>query len=188
MKNSLYSLQLQGIQRGTDGFSLIEVLVALVIISLSLLGVAGMQAISIANTGESGYRGIAATQAASMAATMSVNQEYWQTSAVPPVATVTGGVVKFAGVTQTVTNCTSANSGGPCSATQMAVYDLALWGAQLNTALPSATGTITCAFSAEEICTIVVQWYEKNMVQNQQSGTSLAATSTSADLTLMVQP
>ncbi|MDR3481182.1 MAG: type IV pilus modification protein PilV [Burkholderiaceae bacterium] len=188
MKKFLYLSQRHGIQRNTAGFSLIEVLVALVIISISLLGVAGMQALSFSNTGESGYRSIAATQADSMAATMSVNQMYWQTTTVLPVAQVSSGGVTLGGVTQTPANCTS-NGGGQCTPQQMAVYDLALWAAQLNTALPSATGTITCALlNGEQTCTIFVQWYEKNMVQNQQSGTALAATSTPSDLTLMVQP
>jgi type IV pilus assembly protein PilV len=173
--------------REQSGFSLLEVLVALLVISISLLGVAGMQAISIGNTGESGFRSIAATQAASIASAMSTNEQYWQNgSAAPGLIAVSGSSVSIAGSTQTVLNCKYyGSSATPCAPKDLAAYDLSQWGQQLKAALPGGTGSITCTFwvTSLTICKVEVDWLEKNQAQNG------AATGGSAyHLDMMVQP
>ena len=80
----------------TRGFSLIEVMVAILIISIGLLGVAKMQALSLSNTGNSRLRALAAVEAGSIASMMQADRGYWTT--VPTVgadltATITGATV-----------------------------------------------------------------------------------------------
>jgi len=169
-----------------SGFSLLEVLVALLVISISLLGVAGMQAISIGNTGESGFRSIAATQAASMASAMSTNESYWQTGTALGAIAVNGTSVSVGGSTQTVPNCTSYGSSPiACNPTQLAYFDLSTWGQQLKNALPGGAGAINCTgwVTGLTICQVQVTWLEKNQAQN-----GAATGGTAYHLNLMVQP
>jgi type IV pilus assembly protein PilV len=175
--------------RGQSGFSLLEVLVALLVISISLLGVAGMQAISIGNTGESGFRSIAATQAASIASAMSTNEQYWQTfqAPAPGNATVSGANVSIGGAAQTIKNCKSYGSTPvACLPPDLANYDLSVWGQQLKAALPGGTGKVTCNMwvNSLTICQVEVDWLEKNQAQNGAATTS----GTTYHLDMMVQP
>ena len=62
---------------GARGFSLIEVLVALVVVSIGLLGIAKMQAIAYSSTGVASKRSLAAIEAASLASSMHANRAYW---------------------------------------------------------------------------------------------------------------
>jgi len=59
------------------GFSLLEVLVALVIIGVGMLGIAKIQALAYASTGTASERSLAAIEAASLAASMRANRGYW---------------------------------------------------------------------------------------------------------------
>ena len=59
------------------GFTLVEVLIALLISSIGLLGLAGMQALALASTQVSSVRSLVALQASSLAAAMHSNQAYW---------------------------------------------------------------------------------------------------------------
>src|SRR5579871_1202658 len=64
-------------QRHLHGFSVLEVMVALIIISVGLLGIAKMQALAIASTTTSRTRSIAALEAASLASAMRADRAYW---------------------------------------------------------------------------------------------------------------
>ena len=60
-----------------NGFTIIEVMVALVVISIGLLGIAKMQALALASTSTSRLRSLAAIQAASLGSAMHANRAYW---------------------------------------------------------------------------------------------------------------
>lgn len=174
---------------------MIEVLMALLIITFGLLGVAGMQAVSVGNTSTAGYRSVAALQAQSMAATMSANPLFWQATTVPTVikvstsgttitATATGGASgsNFSGTatlnsaTYPATCQTSACTGGAT----LAQYDVLLWGQALFNALPGGAGKINCTAATATIltsCQIVITWTEKALSQNQTTGATASAQS-----------
>ena len=132
------------------GFSLIEVLVALLVISIGLLGIAKMQALALSNTNGGRMRALAAIEAASLAATMQAERNYWgqltanPTSVTvtgapgsPPTVTVTdtadsalsGSVSCLPSTTTTIGLCTGAvsciSTTTPCTAQKMAAEPLA---------------------------------------------------------------
>lgn len=62
------------------GFSLIEVLIAMIITAVGLLGIAKMQALVLSNTGISRERTLIALQTQSLAASMHADRDYWDSA------------------------------------------------------------------------------------------------------------
>ncbi len=185
-----YRPRLGGVSRQPCGFSLIEVMVALVVVAVGLLGIAGMQALALSNTNIARTRSIATIEASSIVAAMQANPAYWSTGAVPANLTVTGKVGSTWSATSlsngTLNGQVSDCSSGPCTGIEMAAYDLKTWGQQLAKQIPGGKGAIACLLDANNAvnCTITVNWSEKDVALNQatQSGTSQHA------ITLVVQP
>jgi type IV pilus assembly protein PilV len=161
-------------RRHSGGFSLIEVMVALVVCSIGMLGLAKMESLAISSTGVASSRSLAALQASSLAAAMHANRGYWSAQTVP--------------VTTIVNNTPPNNFAvaapclvpGPasCTVAQMAFYDLQQWALALNTLLPGYNATITCATAALPVnCTIQIQWVEGAVAVNaaQNNMANLAA-------------
>jgi len=184
----------------SEGFSLVETLVALIIIGVGLLGLAKLQAVVYASTGNASQKSLAAIEAASLSAAMRTNRNYWSalpaalsvtmTSAAPPApATVTAtgdsglstALSNTAPATASVqsTYCNSGQPTAPCAANTMAAYDLNVWANALETLLPSASASIACTAltaTAPVTCTIQVNWIEHTAAVNTQSqGLTLAA-------------
>jgi type IV pilus assembly protein PilV len=155
------------------GFSLVEVLVALVVCSVGLLGLAKMESLSLSSTGIASARSLASIQASSLAAAMHANRAYWAAYLAPPVTTVTvaGGVVTIsdAGLGAAGVSCTTAGAGA-CTADLMAAYDLQQWASALGALLPASLSTITCSTvsTAPVTCTIQIQWAENAVALNAQ--------------------
>jgi type IV pilus assembly protein PilV len=161
------------------GFSLIEVMVALVVCSIGLLGLAKMETLSIASTGVASMRSLAAIQASSLAAAMHANRGYWAAGSAPAVATVQAvtngaititdptGVLSSAGVVCLTPGATSCNVG------QMAAYDVQQWAAAVQALLPGSLSTITCTtvVTTPVTCTIQIQWVENAVAVNAQQTT-----------------
>jgi type IV pilus assembly protein PilV len=167
-----------------SGFSLIEVLVTLLIISIGLLGVAKMQALSIGNTKTASSRAIAAIHAASLSSAMYANKVYWGAGLAPASVQVNGTVLTNSTLNGQATDCVN----GTCTPVQMAGYDLKAWGAALQQ-LPSGVGGVTCstALGSPISCSVTVSWNEKYIGLNQSSLTAAQQTSTQS-LVLLVQP
>ena len=155
------------------GFSLVEVMAAVVIICVGLLGIAKMQALSLSNDNNSRLRALAAIQAASLAASMHSNREYWAGTTIvgtaaspwttiinpaanPAVQAGTAGDPAMAALASTYVpdgfqNNACLGNPGPnakCSnftnPGQLAAFDLALWANSLSALLPNPTATIQC--------------------------------------------
>jgi type IV pilus assembly protein PilV len=177
-----------------SGFSLIEVMVALVVCSIGLLGLAKMESLALASEDVSGTRTIAAIQASSLAAMMHADRGYWGSSTVTASAVVTGGLTTY-NVTDTNLNyggtpCTTA---GTCTTpVQLAAYDLYNWGSGLQTLLPGYQATMTCTpavAAAPVTCTITIVWVENAVAANaQQTNISNLTTNVSPSYTLNVEP
>ena len=109
------------------GFTLIEVLIAMLVLAVGLLGLAGLQVISLRNN-QSAYNRSQATQLAyDIADRMRAN--------------VLGITTYTTGTALAVANC--KNTSG-CSPVEMAANDLFEWNTAISAALPNgAVGTLT---------------------------------------------
>ena len=187
------------------GFSILEVLIALLVLMFGVLGMIGMQTMAINNTEIGRYTSRAAIEAASIGAAMKADASYW--NAPPGTVTVQAGTGQWGQVTVTggpalssawcnsVTappvcsgsGCQQAVANNNCNSQQTAYYDLAVWGADIATALPSGTLTIACATSSGSLCAspalylVTISWVEKNIALHNAIGieTGLLATGTS---------
>lgn len=185
------------------GFSLIEAMVALLVITIGLLGVAGLQALAINNTQTASLRSIAAIEADNMAAYMDSNSAFW--SQIPPSSVTVvslNGSVKFRGVGGSTmagylpTSCTTTL----CTKQQIAAWDMHNWGARLGSQLPAGQGGVQCGNGlnpgtsttvAPIACVITVEWQEKNLALNARNGnqtTAPAPSSTMQSYSMVVQP
>ena len=188
--------------RQARGFSLVEVLVALVIIAVGMLGIAKMQGLALSSTGSAGTRSLVAIQAASLAASMHSNRDYWTTvsgSALTTTVNVAPGASPSitGGPGSSTTSClgTSSTSGVACSTpTLVAAYDLYQWALALQQVVPGATATISCLSVIPMNCTITISWTE-NIVGlnaatagNDASSSSAAGTLQLPQYTLYVEP
>jgi len=185
--------------RKMRGFSLIEVMVALIIIAVGLLGIAKMQALALSTTASSGVRSLVAIEAASLAASMHTNRDYWVSG--PPPASFTVGVQTTAPGTSTVTITDSTNtlnttqncySTSTCLPAQVAAYDVQQWGAALGQIVPAALATITCTTPAGQpvACTIQIVWTENVTSTNNATAAASSAANAlnSPAYTLYVEP
>ena len=120
------------------GFSLIEVLVTLVIVSIGLLGLGSLQGYGLSMNGSSHLRLKATYKAYELADRMRANQgALTDATNTGYLTSVTAGncVSGGAGV---VTNCTSSG----CTPQQIAVNDLCEWITDLALQLPAGAGTV----------------------------------------------
>ena len=146
------------------GFSLIEVMVALVVCSIGLLGLAKMESLAISSTSVAGSRSIAAIEASSLASAMHANPGDWAAGLAPAITTVSAAPANNFSAAAT---CLVAGAGS-CGPAPMAFYDLQLWAAALQAVLPGYLATITCttAVGIPVTCTIQIQWSENAVAGN----------------------
>lgn len=157
----------------TSGFSLVEVMVALIIICVGLLGIAKLQALMLSNTGASRMRALAALEASSMAATMHADRDYW--AATPAATTTVDDTVANKGITsadstlQTTPDCYTGGSDAPCTAAKIAAFDLQNWLNDMYSTLRGSTSLIACASNVGVVsCTITINWQEQTLAANTQ--------------------
>jgi type IV pilus assembly protein PilV len=167
------------------GFSLIEVMVAVLVISIGLLGIAKMQALALSNTGNSRVRALAALEAASLTSIMQADRTYW--TGTPVVGTdlvvtlASGSITSSTDATlTTMQNCASGGS-APCTAAEMAAYDLQLWSPTMTGStgvIPNGNVNIDCnlpAAGSPVTCTVTFGWNE-NLVNSNAAETTTGNT------------
>lgn len=151
--------------RTNRGFSLLEVLVALLVFSLGLIGLAGLMLVS-AKTNHGAYlRSQAVFLAGNLADRMRANTVgVWQDLYVGNYPVAPNG--------QTCAQ--------PCTPGSLADYDRDSWSAMLSAMLPSAQANVACqrpvdalALNAQQIlarppydgiCTLTITWSEQSLV------------------------
>ncbi len=145
----------------SSGFSLVEVMVALVICSIGLLGLAKMESLALSSTGVASSRSLAAIQASSLAAAMHANPGYWQAGLAPATTTVSA-TNNYSGAAA----CLTAGATS-CTPTLLAAYDLQQWAIALHALLPGYLATINCSTAGLPVtCTIQIQWVENAVAAN----------------------
>lgn len=131
----------------TAGFTLLEVLVALVIFSVGLLGLAGIQAVSLRNNNLAYMQTVAMQSAYDMADILRASADF--NNVIDPgfdnVTTTLGAAPTSCA---TITNCTTA---------QMAAFETYYWKYHLGEKLPSGRGKVE---RNGDIYTITVMWDE----------------------------
>jgi type IV pilus assembly protein PilV len=186
-----------------EGFTLVEVMVALVVVSLGLLGIAKMQALALASTGTAKMRSLASIAAASLASTMRADRNYWSAITLTPftVSVASNGTVTATDSnlnTAPAAHCSSVAT--PCTSVQVAAQDLSDWATTLGGVLPGSNATITCTVDATGsnpvACMIQLNWNEHVMALSTannasqtvaQNQTALAGVS-ATQYTLYVEP
>ena len=137
------SRQQKNLLKRVSGFTLVEVLIALIILSVGMLGIAGLYVHSMQAGRTSLFRHHAVTLAGDVADRIRAN----------PSA---GGDYELAGANN---NC--VGGGVDCSRTQMATNDIFLWDQQATDTLPN--GTVTVVFDNTVLpptYQITVEWEE----------------------------
>lgn len=144
------------------GFTLLEVLIALLVFSLGLLGLAGLMIMSV-KTNHSAYLRTQATfLAESMADRMRADPlAIWASS--------------YNGSYPVASRIDPCSGGVACDFVNVANRDKAIWSQQLFDSLPNAAATITCTPSAgivtpsasanppyNGLCTMVITWNESS--------------------------
>jgi type IV pilus assembly protein PilV len=175
------------------GFSIVEVMVAVIVICVGLLGIAKMQALALSNMNTSRQRSLAALEAASLASAMHSNRAYWAASSVPTTVTVGFNPTLITSTDATLASTANADigsgtagltacvgtiaGGAKCTSPQaLAAYDMANWANDLSQVLPNPIGTISCAYAAgtPTNCTINITWTETAVAMTQQAATQQA--------------
>jgi type IV pilus assembly protein PilV len=164
------------------GFSLLEVMVAVIVICIGLLGIAKMQALALSNSNTSRLRSLAAIEAASFAASMHSNRNFWANATVDYTVTP-AAVTSNDGATVAIANAELGNPTGcenavMCAPQNIAAYDLARFAFDLSALLPNPVATIHFAvpgpgINAPPSFTIEIQWSENAvaMTTAQTAGT-----------------
>jgi len=190
------------------GFTLVEVMVALVIIGIGLLGIAKMQGLALSSTGASRSRALAAIEASSLAAAMQANRSYWSATGGTAPVTVTvatsagtatlasgtaamqtaiGNITPCAGMGTTQLSCYCApGNAAPCAASiNVAASDLYDWAQNLANFLPSSTASVSCnPVDQPEDCTIYIQWNETAVTVNAQEASAAKANPNGSTVTV----
>ncbi len=176
------------------GFTLLEVLIAILVVSIGLLGLAKMQALAVSGTQVASSRSIVAMQTASLAAAMHGNRAYWAAGVAPATFGASGTTVSDAtGVlTATPPVCKAATAPGTplCTPAQLAAYDLQGWARSMAGLFPTYTATGSCSTSASGpiSCVLTVTWLENYARANQIAVSNSAATGGTRSYTLYVEP
>jgi len=156
-------------QRGAmRGFSLVEIMVAVVVICVGLLGIAKMQALAVSSTTTARLRAMAAFQAASLASAMHSNRDYWATAAAVANSPVTVTfpnaapwiTITPAGFSQADTLCIALAAGAvpscPAAAT-LAGFDVQRWAEALIPPLPAGGPPLLPNLNTQITCQGLVQ-------------------------------
>ena len=135
-------------QRKQNGFTLLEVLIALLVLSIGLLGLAALQTVGLRSSTMANQRTLAAQRAYDMSELMRAN----------PVGVDAQLYVQAASntVPTSFTNCATS----ACTTTQLAAYDLGIWLGDV-VSLTGGHGRVTRDASTTPVThTITVFWDE----------------------------
>lgn len=134
-----------------QGFTLLEILVAIVVLSIGLLGLAGLQALSLNNNQIAYFRSVASQQAYDIADRIRSNRAGVDSGAYNNLAATLPDPLP--------PNCVA----NVCDQNGMAAADQAQWNTNNQRLLPAGAGTVN---RAGGVFTITVSWTEKSNAGN----------------------
>ena len=185
------------------GFTLVELLITLVIVSVGILGLAKLQAVAMAETQVSRTRSLMTFQAESLAAVMQSNRGWWASTtnaspfgftmaaggAVTDIGTGTGAMDASGAYSSTATTCTTAST--PCKVNKkVADWDVTKWASNFSTQFPNATAAVTCTVTAglPTTCDITLGWSEHYVAMNRTQTSGPSTGGAASSMVLHVQP
>ena len=133
--------------RRARGFTLIEVLVALVVLGIGVLGIAKLTLFAVRSNDSAYLR----TQAANLA---QAGLDYLRANR---LVAITGAYsIALTAAAPTGVNCMAPAT---CTPANLALYDLGQWKTRIGQALPSGQGGIATAVVGDQVTvTVTVQW------------------------------
>lgn len=131
------------IAHGQRGFSLIEQLVALVVVSVGMIGIAALYGQGLRAGSTALYRTQAVNLVSDMADRIRVNRR---------------GRASYGGAA--ANNGCDPGGGVNCTPAQMAAHDLAIWQAQVAALLPAGVGVVQFVGTVPPTYTIRATWTE----------------------------
>lgn len=139
----------------SSGFTLLEVMIAMVIFSIGLLGLAGIQAVSIQNNNSAYTRTVSMQLAYNMADVLraSTDNEGSINSVFDSVTTAIPGSAP--------TSCVQKNAAGApdCTETALANFELYHWKKRIEQELASGLGSIS---KTGDVYTITIMWDDEH--------------------------
>lgn len=158
-----------------QGFTLLEILIAIVIMSLGLLGLAGLQAASLKNNQTAYFRAMGAQQVYDMADRIRANQ----------AGVSAGNYDSLNSSTPADPGCFNADAAQTgCSAANMAITDHHQWNTNNGRLLPGGVGEVDCTAGPGAGCSnanvlrtyrIIVRWTQAGTDCRDDDGTLLFA-------------
>lgn len=133
-----------------SGFSLLEALITIVVVSIGLLGILGLQTASMVNTQVSATRGAATAVADTFAARMQANPDGDYDSI--------ESITDFS--TQTTNEAPDCSNGAACDTDTMTKYDIYQWSLALRRHLPNGRGFVDCIDTDCNVYGITIAWSE----------------------------
>jgi type IV pilus assembly protein PilV len=128
------------------GFTLVELMVAILVLAIGLLGLAALQVVGLSSNHNAYLRTQATFLAQDMADRMRNNR---------------ASLAAYVGAAAGATDCSSST----CTSAQMVGYDIAQWNAALATQLPGGVGTVTVTVNGA-VYRIRVIWSEHEDTQD----------------------
>jgi type IV pilus assembly protein PilV len=159
-------------KRAADsGFTLVEVLVALVVLSIGLLGLAALQLSSLQFNTNSLFRTQATVAAYDIIDRMRSNRAGFKANAyqVLSLSDAANVVSTYATCSGGSGSCNCQLASNPCTPTDLATYDLGNWYLQTDSLLPGSSSnraTISRDATTNEV-TITINWVEKDASQSK---------------------
>jgi type IV pilus assembly protein PilV len=195
-------------RRAEAGFTLVELLVTMLIVTVGLLGLAKLQATAVSNTAVSRTRALMTYQAESLAGMIRANRAFWVTSGSattwPAFNVTSSGTVTNTGMTTvTLGSCVNTTGASACTPQQLAYDDMYAWAYAFNdptnttAAFPGASASITCVPVTGSTCganpvsphgyDITLTWNQKIVAMNRSTVNSSSMT-TPVTMVMHVQP
>ena len=189
-------------RRGEGGFTLVELLITMLIVTIGLLGLAKLQATAVSNTSVARTRALMTFQAESLAGMIRANPGFWVTSGTTSIypdfkfnTDGAGNVNSSTGMVVAPLGC--LNIAGTCTPANLAYDDMYTWAAAFKLAFPGASATIVCVPVGGGNCganptsphgyDITLTWQQKLVAMNR-STVNTTNPSTPVSMVMHVQP